>query len=123
MRAWKVLPLAAVAAACVEQPAARPPVTAPLLAAPATPADLYGTLFQAVQMRRIFADGKTFVDAVPRRDPAAIMVDYRAAPPADDAALKAFVLANFDVPAGRRPSRPAPSARRWPTISARCGRS
>ena len=99
MRAWKVLPLAAAAAACAEQPAARPAVTTPPLAAPATPADLYGALFQAVQMRRVFADGKTFVDAVPRRDPGAIMADYRAAPPADDAALKAFVLANFDVPA------------------------
>ncbi len=71
-----------------------------------TPADLYGDLFVAVQTRRIFPDGKTFVDAVPRRAAAAIMRDWRARGAMDDAALRAFVLANFDVP-GLAPA-PAP---------------
>ncbi len=64
-----------------------------------SPADLYGPLFQAVQTQRIFGDGKSFVDAVPRRAPAAIMADYRAHPPADAASLRRFVLDNFTLPA------------------------
>ena len=63
-----------------------------------TPADLYGPLFHDVQMRRIFPDGKTFVDAVAKRPAAAILAAYRREKPADDAALKRFVLAHFDVP-------------------------
>ncbi len=62
-----------------------------------TPADLYGPLFAAVQQQRVFADGKTFVDAVPKRAPAAILADYARSRPRG-AALKAFVLANFIVP-------------------------
>ncbi|KAK0358859.1 hypothetical protein LTR94_033662, partial [Friedmanniomyces endolithicus] len=63
-----------------------------------TPADLFGELFVAVQQSRIFDDGKTFVDATPKRADAAILADFRAGDFRDDAALKAFVLANFDVP-------------------------
>ncbi|MEN2747953.1 alpha,alpha-trehalase TreF [Sphingomonas sp. T9W2] len=63
-----------------------------------TPADRFGPLFEAVQMRRIFPDGKTFVDAVPKRSDAAILADFARGAFSDDAALKAFVLANFDVP-------------------------
>jgi alpha,alpha-trehalase len=70
-----------------------------------TPADLYGALFIAVQEGRLFGDGKTFVDAVPRRDPAAIMADYRARRPATPEALRAFVLANFTVPGISTPAR------------------
>jgi alpha,alpha-trehalase len=75
----------------------------------ATPADLFGPLFEAVQMRRIFPDGKTFVDAVPRRAPAAILAEYRRGRYPDDAALRRFVLANFRVP-GDAPTPPAPTA-------------
>ncbi|KAK0350412.1 hypothetical protein LTR94_029141, partial [Friedmanniomyces endolithicus] len=39
----------------------------------ATPADLYGRLFEAVQDQQVFSDGKTFVDAVPRQDPSHIL--------------------------------------------------
>ena len=35
----------------------------------ATPAELYGELFQRVQLERVYPDGKTFVDAVPRTTP------------------------------------------------------
>ncbi len=62
-----------------------------------SPADIYGPLFGAVQQQRVFADGKTFVDAVPKRDPAAILADYARTRP-QGPALKAFVLSNFIVP-------------------------
>ena len=42
-----------------------------------TPAELYGQLFEDVQMRRVFPDGKTFVDAVPRDTPAIVMQRYQ----------------------------------------------
>lgn len=63
-----------------------------------TPADLNGPLFEAVQSQRIFPDGKTFVDAVPRIPIDRIMADYAAAPPTDAEALKAFVEARFVIP-------------------------
>lgn len=68
----------------------------------ATPADRFGPLFEAVQMRRLFADSKTFADAVPKRAPAAIMRDYRAGS-FDDAGLRRFVDANFAVPEDAAP--------------------
>ncbi len=63
-----------------------------------SPADRFGPLFAAVQQARLFADSKTFADAVPKRDPQAIMADYRATAPTG-AALAAFVAANFAPPA------------------------
>jgi len=81
---------------------------APVLAAPAlalqpaaapefksSPEDLYGPLFQAVQLERVFADGKTFVDMVPRESPAAIMAAYDREKPAGREALAAFVARHF----------------------------
>jgi alpha,alpha-trehalase len=62
-----------------------------------SPADLYGPLFEAVQQGHVFADGKTFVDAVPKRATDAIVADYVRTKPTGPA-LKAFVLANFVVP-------------------------
>jgi alpha,alpha-trehalase len=75
-----------------------------------TPADTYQELFHQVQTRRLFPDGKTFVDAAPRRDPAAILKDYRARARFTDAELKRFVRANFIVPEAG--AAPAPSAER-----------
>lgn len=63
----------------------------------ATPAELYGPLLAAVQERDILSDGKTFVDAVPKRPIAEIMADFERLP-AGDAALSTFVAANFDLP-------------------------
>lgn len=68
------------------------------LSAHQSPQDVYGDLFRAVQTAHVFPDGKTFVDAVPRRAPAAILADYRRDDPRDPATLRAFVLANFVVP-------------------------
>ncbi len=70
--------------------------SAAALAAQVPPAERYGPLFVAVQTGRVFPDGKTFADAVPRRDPALIRADYERLRPTGDA-LKAFVLANFAV--------------------------
>ena len=71
---------------------------------PAFPAPdkLYGQLFIDVQLGKIFPDGKTFVDCVPKRKVRDIMYDYgiMKGPKFD---VKKFVLDNFDLP----PSPPA----------------
>lgn len=73
--------------------------------AEATPQELYGPLLAAVQENGIFADGKTFVDAVPRRPIADIMADFaRLGGSAGE--LFRFVAANFDLPAPVAPTRP-----------------
>ncbi|MEA1084653.1 alpha,alpha-trehalase TreA [Sphingomonas sp. CD22] len=76
-------------------------------AAPLSPAQRFGPLFRDVQMRQVFPDSKTFADAEPRRGDAAILADYRRCDCKDDAALKAFVLANFTLPV--TPAAPPPS--------------
>ena len=64
-----------------------------------TPPDkIYGKLFSDVQMNRVFADGKTFVDCIPKRKPAEIVADYEAGKSAPGFDLKKFVLENFEVP-------------------------
>jgi alpha,alpha-trehalase len=70
-----------------------------------TPDQIYGQLFTDVQMSRIFPDGKTFVDCVPKRNPKDIVKDYIATinNPNLRFSLKLFVEANFDMP-------PAPPA-------------
>jgi len=62
-----------------------------------TPDQIYGQLFHDVQMARIFPDGKTFVDCIPKRSPKDIMYDYglQKGPKMD---LKKFVEDNFDLP-------------------------
>ena len=70
-----------------------------------TPDQVYGELFKDVQMSRIFPDGKTFVDCVPKKDPKEIVKDYLAIKknPAIKFSLELFVKENFDMP-------PAPPA-------------
>jgi alpha,alpha-trehalase len=64
---------------------------------PVSPAKIYGELFYDVQTQRIFPDGKTFVDCIPKRKPADIMYDYGLQKgPAFN--LKKFVEENFEVP-------------------------
>lgn len=86
-----------------------PPRPAPTEAAAGTAAagsrtpDLaYPVLFATVQGARLFDDQKTFADARPLRDPAAIHADFlqRRNLPGFD--LRRFVGANFDVPATPR---------------------
>ena len=70
-----------------------------LTSRPATPVDIYQELFVAVQMQRVFADSKTFVDAVPRYAPADILRLYRAFRTRPGFNLRQFVGLYFDVPA------------------------
>lgn len=65
-----------------------------------TPDKIYGQLFTDVQMNHIFPDNKTFVDCVPKRDPAAIVRDYLAIKnnPAIKFSLEMFVKENFIIP-------------------------
>lgn len=66
-------------------------------AQPVSPDKLYGELFREVQMNKIFADSKTFVDCIPKRSPAAIMHDY-AQLKGKKYDLKKFVEENFEPP-------------------------
>jgi alpha,alpha-trehalase len=67
-----------------------------------TPDQLYGPLFEAVQDRRIFADSKTFVDAIPKRDPRSIRDEYLALVKSPEEALRLdlarFVEEHFHLP-------------------------
>lgn len=127
----RFVPAAAALLIATAAPAAAP---APRLLAAgiavATPADVYGPLYRAVQLRRLFADSKTFADAVPRRDPGAIMADYRRHPPQGIAALRRFVAVNFAVPITPPVARPAGASRPplaqaiaaiWPSLVRRPG--
>ena len=62
------------------------------------PDKIYGDLFVAVQMEKIFPDGKTFVDCIPKRKPAEILSDYNLQK-GSHLNLKKFVEDNFEIPA------------------------
>ncbi|WP_380785403.1 alpha,alpha-trehalase TreF [Sphingomonas sp. R86521] len=79
--------------------------------APKSPAQLFGPLYHAVEMRGIFPDSKTFADAVPKRTAAAILADYARCRCDDDTALRQFVRVNFDLPGT---PAPPPSSERLP---------
>jgi len=79
------------------------PASAMLAQTPASPQQLYGPLFEAVQLERVFPDSKTFVDMIPRQSPAEIMADYRSEHPAGRAALSDFVARHFTAPNAAHP--------------------
>lgn len=60
-----------------------------------TPDDVFGDLFVAVQMSRVFPDSKSFADAVPKRDPQAILADYVTQKRKTGFSLYEFVQKNF----------------------------
>jgi alpha,alpha-trehalase len=64
----------------------------------ATPAELYGELFERVQLERVFPDSKTFVDALPVRSPDQIMAEYRESRGRPGFDLRAFVSSRFEAP-------------------------
>jgi alpha,alpha-trehalase len=64
----------------------------------APPQAVFQELFVAVQSARIFPDGKTFVDAVPKEPPERILAAYRREQPHSAEALKSFVDAHFALP-------------------------
>lgn len=64
-----------------------------------TPDELYGQLFIDVQMQNVLKDGKTFVDCIPKRDPAKILEDYLKLKAAKtNFSTRAFVNDNFILP-------------------------
>ena len=66
--------------------------------APATPSQIYGELFERVQLEAVFPDSKTFVDALPVRAPEQIMREYRDAASRDGFDLREFVVSRFTPP-------------------------
>lgn len=76
--------------------------TAPVAAAtpdlPKAPDEVFGALFDAVQMNRVFPDGKTFADCTPKSDPATILQQYTAQKDAAGFDLSQFVATNFTMP-------------------------
>ncbi len=92
--------------------------------APPAPSELWQDLFVRVEEARLYPDSKTFADAVPRFPPEQILADYRRDPPADQAALAAFVASHFDLPGAPAVEAPwtrEPSLRRhiaalWPQL-------
>jgi alpha,alpha-trehalase len=65
---------------------------------PLSPDLAFPGLFQAVQMERIFPDGKTFVDCTPNKPAAQIIEAYAKLENKSGDQLKAFVLEHFTVP-------------------------
>lgn len=63
-----------------------------------TPDRIYAELFEAVQTGRVFADSKTFADAIARRTPERILEAYRNARQQPGFELAAFIAEHFDLP-------------------------
>ena len=63
-----------------------------------TPRDSYPRLFERVQLERLFPDSKTFVDAVPRSQPAVINAAFDRASGLEDFDLQDFVVEHFELP-------------------------
>ncbi len=63
-----------------------------------SPDERYGELFAAVQMARVFPDGKTFVDCEPKYPTDQILEAYEAQKKDPDFNLEDFVKENFDLP-------------------------
>ncbi|RHW16906.1 alpha,alpha-trehalase TreA [Sphingomonas gilva] len=65
--------------------------------APPPPSVVLAPFFEEVALSDLFPDGKLWADAEPRRASAEILRDYSGNRPANDAALRAFVAANFKL--------------------------
>ncbi len=63
------------------------------------PDQLFGELFRRIQMERVFADGKTFVDMIPKASASEIMEAYAAEKDAPGFNLLAFTKKYFAPPA------------------------
>jgi alpha,alpha-trehalase len=75
---------------------------------PLPPDQQWAPLFQQVQGAHLFKDQKTFADAVPRRDPAAVIADWQRARTQPGFDLKAFVDGQFTVPTEATGYEPPP---------------
>jgi alpha,alpha-trehalase len=63
-----------------------------------SPDDVYGKLFEEVQMKSVFEDSKTFVDCVPKFSSTFIVKAYEEQKMSDTFNLKKFVNAHFELP-------------------------
>lgn len=63
-----------------------------------TPDAVYAELFTQVQMEKVFPDGKTFVDCLPKRKPQEILADFRIQKVKPDFSLRSFIDSNFVIP-------------------------
>jgi alpha,alpha-trehalase len=63
-----------------------------------SPHQIYGKLFEQIQMQQVYPDGKTFVDCVPKEDPKQIMALYNAAAEKSAFNLKQFAADHFYLP-------------------------
>ncbi|WP_234736743.1 alpha,alpha-trehalase TreF [Tellurirhabdus bombi] len=68
------------------------------LSLPLTPDQLFGPLYFDVQLSRIFGDSKTFVDCVPKMNPADIVTLYEIQKGKPDFDLLSFVHQHFILP-------------------------
>ena len=75
-------------------------------AASAAPDQQLQPLFQQVQRAQVFADQKAFADAVPQREPAAVLADWQRAQQQPGYSLRSFVFSAFDVPVEAPPYVP-----------------
>ncbi|MBB5712724.1 alpha,alpha-trehalase [Sphingomonas xinjiangensis] len=73
--------------------------------AAATPEDVFGPLFRAVQVAHVFPDNKAFTDLIPRDRPEVILVAFRSEQPRGRAALAAFVARHFREPDAGTPAQ------------------
>ena len=90
---------------------------------PPSPDQRYAELFAAVQTAQVYPDQKSFVDAVPKGDPTAILASYRAQRDQPGFSLKAFVAAYFTPPVDTAVTPPANQGLRehiawlWPALT------
>jgi len=81
-----------------KQETAKTPVQATTVERFTPPNEVYGELFEAIQLNAVFPDSKTFVDCTPRFAPKKILVNYEKEKTGDDFDLKTFVNNNFNLP-------------------------
>ncbi len=94
-----------------------------------SPPDLvFGPLFDAVQRAKIYADQKTFADAVPKAEPAQILAEYQQQKDRSGFDLKRFADTHFTLPVEGAPYKaPAGQSLRqhidglWPVLTRRSG--
>jgi alpha,alpha-trehalase len=65
---------------------------------PPSPHEIFGELFERVQLAGVFPDGKDFADAVPKYPPAEILTRFQAAQPRTLEELRRFVDETFTPP-------------------------
>ncbi|WP_316831535.1 alpha,alpha-trehalase TreF [Pedobacter aquatilis] len=63
-----------------------------------SPRQIYPGLFEKVQLEKVYPDGKSFVDAIPKSKPADIMTAYLQKKDLKDFNLKTFVEEHFSLP-------------------------